>query len=183
MKFKAGDKVVAKNDYFHIGIRKDEFSILKKEGDYFVFKSPRGSIFKFEGDSPFEYYFEKIENESMKFEEVLPQYRNGEIIEYSLPNGEWQELLHMCHASIAKMAVDLILDGKFRIKTKKEKVKRYQVLYYIFYQNNKKKFFKTSLKKYIDENDFNKRNDTENLSGENLIFKSLISESEEEFDE
>lgn len=109
----------------------------------------------------------------MKFEEVLRLIREEdkklEDFEHQvLSSGVWAQFSNETFTTWENL-----IKKEFRLKPQKEKVKRYQVLYYRnpFYTGGKK-IFKASEEKYLNEKDFLDQN-----SGCHIIFDSLILES------
>jgi len=188
MKFQVGDKVKkimtskklydSKNilqEYFvGIGRSKDKIGVIKdsiKGPDFFDIQFDNEELFSFEKNSIWEDFFEKIEDESMKFEDVLSAYRDGAEIEWFCDrDNRWIDMPRP--GQTMEFSIGFLMNGSFRIKPKKEKVKRYQVLYL-----GNDGLYRTTFDLYKDKEDFEK-----NFSFGYIEFDSLILKSEKEYE-
>lgn len=123
----------------------------------------------------------------MKLEEVIPYIRAGKDVEFlgwdRNSNPEWKRVVlqntdyrEYEYAKFSEFSLFSLLALEFRLK--KEKVKRYQVIYAGL--NDGKDFYATSpkLQKYKNKEDFDHW-----VFNENKEFVRLILASEEEYDE
>lgn len=119
----------------------------------------------------------------MKLEEIIPFIRQGKKIEYLVFDRNnckvWGDLIleytgktEYEYNNFTNFSFNDLLDVEFRLK--KEKVKKYQVLYF----GESDKYYHTTIDFYKNEEDFKN-----NFPFNHCKFDSLIFKSEKEYDE
>lgn len=89
----------------------------------------------------------------MKFEEVLPKYRDGHEVEYEGYQGIW---LPMPQSGIDLFSVGFFMNNNFRFKPKK--IKKYQIIYQL--DGDPPDHFRMSNEHYTGQADFEENHPT-----------------------